>query len=784
MFFRISAALAFMYLIFTASTAMAQGPVDARILTAKAKAPADVRAGEKATLRIDFTIADEWHINSHKPRDEFSIPTVLLIDSTAGLNIHKIEYPQEKIIKFGFANTEISVYDGTETILCEFSFSESYPPGSTQIQAKLKYQGCNDKTCLPPADTLLIVNLQVNAGTENTETPAELSQIEKNEPLQVLKANGFLPVDKAHAGDTLGVVVVLDIEDDFIIGSPFSISEKLAPLQLQFEESPDARFEAVSFPAAEKRRFVSQTDTSEMHVYDWRVYLKSRLLISGTIAPGQYTLKGKATYQAYHHAQRMFLSDIVDQFVESDVDFKPSDALPTTDLTFEIPLEIVDKSIQPANINDEIFVKSGFGSSELRILKIIEKGVLLAILVFFIGGLLLNATPCVFPVIPITVSYFSAQGEQNRFNRFLVALAYVIGIALIFTILGLVSGLAGKQWGFLFQNTWFVVAIVMIMLALAASLFGAFEIKVPAALMTKLGQSREGFVGAFIMGLTIGVVIAPCAAGIIVALIILVAKLGMIFKGGILFFFMGLGLGLPYLFLATFTGLLNKLPKSGMWMVWIRKFFAIVMIGVAIYFLLPHTYQIEDVQSFYFGIIAIFAGLFLGFLDHEHGYTKGFKIGRAVFGLFVIALGMLWIDGATKSSKAATEMQILNQTSDNPISHVEWIYYGGEDIDQYLGTGQPVFIDFHAKWCAPCREMDKKTFPDPRIVEISKQFIMIKVDCTTPDQQTEALKKRFNALGMPTLIFIDANGNIRNDLRGVEFAGPNELLEKMKALLP
>ena len=152
-----------------------------------------------------------------------------------------------------------------------------------------------------------------------------------------------------------------------------------------------------------------------------------------------------------------------------------------------------------------------------------------------------------------------------------MALFYVIDIAAIFAVLGLISGLAGKQWGAQFQEPWFVVAITVVILAMAASMFGAFEITVPAWLTSRLGKSREGNIGALVMGLTVGVVIAPCAAGIIIGLVGLVAKMGIVVKGTLLFFIMGLGLGLPYLFLATFSGLLNRLPQSGMWMVWVRK---------------------------------------------------------------------------------------------------------------------------------------------------------------------------------------------------------------------
>ena len=749
-----------------------RGQFDMKILTAQIKAPDTLQTGKTYQLSISFDIVEDWHINSNKPKEEFLIPTVVQFDSLPALNIHKITYPEEKLVKFGFSETPMSVYEGQGIITCDFSLGDDFPPGESELKIRLKYQGCNDKTCLPPADTLLGVKMSVKADKKTGPQPVPQQGMgEKIMQPEILKAQGYLPFEKIHPGDSVNIVILVNIQDNYLIGSNLSSTQYLAPIDLVWEKNPYYRMESVSFPASQTRRFISGVDTAVVHVFDWRIYLKSNLHIAKDTAPGNYSIKGRITYQAYHDTDKWFLSELLDFFIDRNIDFKPANSSPVSQLSFEIPIQIAEEN-EPTNaINEAVFVKAEFGSSELNVLKIIEKGLFLAIIFFFIGGLLLNATPCVFPVIPITVSYFSGQSEHNRGTRFLIAFSYVIGIALVFTILGLVSGLAGKQWGFIFQNTWFVVIIVMIMLSLAASLFGAFEIRIPALFMTHLGQAREGLIGAFVMGLTIGIVIAPCAAGIIVALIILVAKLGIVAKGGALFFFMGLGLGLPYLILATYTGLLNKLPRSGMWMVWVRKLFAIIMIGVAIYFLLPHTSQIADQQSFYFGILAIFGGLFLGFLDHEHGYTKGFKIGRGIFGVLIIWGGIIWINNAIH-----TKTQSIKATG------IDWIYYMGEDIEQYLSRSTPVFIDFYASWCAPCRKMDKQTFQDPKVIERSKKIIMIKVDCTNPDDKIKPLQDRYGAKAMPTLVFIEENGIERKDLRGVEFLGPKEFLEKMDTL--
>ena len=406
---------------------------------------------------------------------------------------------------------------------------------------------------------------------------------------------------------------------------------------------------------------------------------------------------------------------------------------------------------------------------ELEALSWIERGFLAALAGFFLTGLSLNLTPCVFPVIPITISYFGGQSDKSKGSSFASASSYALGIALMFTALGLVSSLAGKTWGGLFQDPWFVGGLSMIMLVLAASMFGVFEIVVPAFIMNRLGQTKEGVIGALVMGLTVGVVITPCAAGILIGLIGLVASTGMVVKGTILFFAMGMGLGLPYIILGTFSGLLSKLPMSGMWMVWVRKVFGLILIGVAVYFLLPHASGLENQFPYWAGVLAVFSGLLLGFLDKSPGYSKGFDRGRKVFSLAVIVLGLFAFGSALRSP---AETAILQESA----AGLSWEPYDEIAFEKHLTAEHPIFIDFTAAWCAKCKELEHKSFPDPEVVEAMKRFTLVRVDMTkSKDPAVIATKKRFDIKGLPTLIFIDASGKERKDLRQTEFIKPGPL---------
>lgn len=562
--------------------------------------------------------------------------------------------------------------------------------------------------------------------------------------------------NKVIVGQEFQIAVSITIENGLHINSESPKEEFQIPTVVKFESVEFLSFGKPLFPEAELKTFSFSEE--KIPVFENNIYVFSTISTSPNLPTGLLKIKGNVSYQG----------------CDDTVCFPPGEE------SFELEIEVVSVGTPVLNTNDDIFSKlsttqetsdqteQDLTAEEKKAQEILKKGMGYAIFAFLLVGLALNLTPCVYPVIPLTVSYFGGQSNKSRGSAFMSAFAYLIGIAIAFALLGLVSGLAGKQWGFLFQSPWFIIVIVTIILAMAASMFGAFEIMVPASLLTKLGGARQGMFGALIMGLTVGIVIAPCAAGIIIGLVGLIAKMGLVVKGTVLFFMMGIGLGLPYLVLATFSGLLNKLPQSGMWMIWIRKFFGILLVGVAIYFIIPQLEQIYDKLGFLIGILGIFAGLLLGFLDHDSGYTKKFKIGRGIFGIILIILAIGWTNNAIHSKP----------------SDLNWTKFDSQSVEELLSESKPLFFDFYADWCAPCKQLDRDTFSDDVVVEKSKLFNMIKVDCTSPDAATKTLMDKFKVTGMPTLIFISKSGKELKNLREIGFIGPDNFLQSMdKALL-
>jgi thiol:disulfide interchange protein DsbD len=573
--------------------------------------------------------------------------------------------------------------------------------------------------------------------------------------VDILQVKPFVSHDNIAAGSEFFLAVKVNIKEGYHINSNTPSEEFLIPTVLKFMPAEGMSFGKVVYPPHKMRAFSFSKD--KIAVYENEILIFVHVSTSPQLSLGAHTISTRLSYQACDEHTCFAPSE-----KEILFDFNVVSAgMPTQEINGDIFSKFKDSQL------DEAVTPASLTADELKAKQYIERGLLFAVFTFFSIGLALNLTPCVYPVIPLTVSYFGGQSQRARGSSFVNALFYLFGIAIAFSFLGLLSGLAGKQWGFLFQSPWFVVAITVIILAMSASLFGAFEITVPSWLLTNVGGAREGVIGAFIMGLTAGVVIAPCAAGIITGLVGLVAKLGLVVKGTFLFFVMGLGLGLPYLILATFSGLLNKLPQSGVWMVWVRKLFGLLLVAVALYFLLPQLERVHDKLGFLFGLLAIFGGLLLGFLDHSPGYTKAFKVGRAVFGVLIIVMGIVWTQNALQAKP----------------SEIDWVHYDNQTIQDFLVDGKPVFMDFYADWCAPCKQLDRETFTDERVIETAKSFTMIKVDCTAPDAATRAFMNRYQVVGMPTLIFLSASGRELEQLREIGFVGPDKMLQSMQEIL-
>ncbi len=379
----------------------------------------------------------------------------------------------------------------------------------------------------------------------------------------------------------------------------------------------------------------------------------------------------------------------------------------------------------------------------------------------FVGGIALNLTPCVYPLIPITISYFG--GKSDKGSIAIHGGCYVAGIAFTNSILGVFAALTGSLMGALLQHPIVLTLLSILLISLSASLFGFWELKVPFRVMQAATRSHSGYVGSLFMGLMMGIVAAPCIGPFVLGLLTWVASMGSPWLGFVIFFTLSLGLGLPFFFLALFSGHINKLPRSGEWMLWVRKLMGWVLIGMAAYFIQPLVP--ETVGVFSMAGVGLFAGIHLGWMDRTKAAFKAFDWIKMTAALAALVFAIVLIG---------------NYTTRGPQARFDT--YSDSLLAEARNAGKPVIIDFSAQWCTPCRELDDVTFHDANVVDrVEKEFTLVKVDLTRKGNPVhERLLAQYKVKGVPTVVFLDRQGNEIQSLRLVDFEPPEKFLERMK----
>ena len=401
-----------------------------------------------------------------------------------------------------------------------------------------------------------------------------------------------------------------------------------------------------------------------------------------------------------------------------------------------------------------------------------------AVFGFFLLGLGLAFTPCVLPMLPLLSAIVIGQNQRpNMWRAFALSFVYVQGMALTYTLLGLIVAAIGLPFQVALQHPYVMIGLSIIFVLLALSMFGVFTLQLPSSLQTKLSllsqQQKAGALGGvFLMGMIAGLVASPCTSAPLSGALLYVAQSGDLFTGAITLYLLALGMGVPLILITLFG---NKiLPKSGMWMETVKKLFGFVMLALPV-FLISRILPDEWTPRLWAMLGTAFF-IWFAFQMPKNGTGWVFRILFLVAAMISVKPLQTWVWGESQASSAV---------ENKAVSHVEFKQVKSEaELQQALAENNKplVMLDLYADWCVACKEFEKETFSDPSVQKAFGDMLLLQVDMTKNSEENRALMTKYKVLGLPTILFFNRDGKEIEGSRVNGFMPPVEFLQWIKKI--
>ena len=420
------------------------------------------------------------------------------------------------------------------------------------------------------------------------------------------------------------------------------------------------------------------------------------------------------------------------------------------------------------------------------------------IALFFCGGLLLAFTPCVFPMIPILSGIIAGAGTPSAARGFSLSSAYVLGVAIPYTVAGMLVALfgAGLNLQFLLQQPLAIIVSALIFLILSLAMFGLYELQLPEFLRSRLNRVSEkqhggSLAGAALMGAISGLIVSPCVTPILAGSLIYVASSGDMLTGALSMFFLALGMGVPLIIMGTGGG--HLLPRAGGWMEDIKRFFGITMLIIAIWLL--DRIIADALAMALYGFVIGGYGIYLGALEPVP--SGGSRL-KKTFALMLTLYGTLLVVGAAgggtdplqplhHADADRAQVMPMQTAAGAPLAAGQWHKLRGSEalkaaLAQAKQNGQPVLVDFFADWCTACKILEKETLTHPDVLQAMSHYMLIQTDITEINDDNQALMEQYGILGLPCLVFFDADGKEVQGKRILGEMGPQRFIQHLSTL--
>jgi thiol:disulfide interchange protein DsbD len=712
--------LAALALLLAAGTALA---AQEDVLRPEQAFPYSAVASAEAVL-ISFELPDGYYL--YRKRFQFSSP-----DDRVSLG--DARFPQGEIHEDEFFG-KMEIFRRTFTIEVPYNA----PPEVNRLDLRMRLQGCADiGLCYPPDTWTIDVGLPQRSAAPPKADLAEILGTGSG------KGQTFLPAEQAFAVDAIladpnSLLLRWTIADGYYLyRDKFAISTNSQLIQLGSPELPQGE------PKTDE--YFGETEVYYRSV-EVGVPFARRSPDAGDVTL-QLALQGCA---------------------EDGICYPPMTR------EFRIFIPAVDAVAPDAGL-----APAAPMSEQDRLALLIGEGNLLLVLSTFFGlGLLLAFTPCVLPMIPILSGIIVGQGENTSTAKATaLSVTYVMGMALTYTIAGALFAVAGQQAQAVFQQPWIIIVFSLLFVALALSMFGLFELQVPAALQTRLSdisnkRQTGTYLGTFIVGALSALIVTACVAPPLVAALAVIGQAGDVVRGGLALFFLSLGMGAPLIAFGASAG--KILPKAGAWMERVRAFFGFLLLGVAIWMLeriLP-----GGVVMLLWALLAVSLGVFFGALTTLAADASIWRQLARALGVVILAYGLLLLIGLSAGGRDPLQPLAGLGSGPGPTPAEHGVTFTrvktSEDLDAELraaaSRNQTAMLDFYADWCVSCKEMERYTFTDATVQDALASVHLLQADVTANDDADRALLRRFNIIGPPTIVFFDANGS---QLHGREVVG-------------